>query len=169
MRQDPRREASLASVFPDDLPVREISRRDDTSVSHKRNANIPHLHAVSWGTTVQQDIMATLKPAHSSTITRPATPAPSAQRAVTQTSTEEPTPQIASRTPSISMRPRETRIHCSASVNGYRDDAAPNRSGILAKATRNHASAKMRKSIGIVPLLTFVFPTTVVRTWRIDR
>ena len=167
MWQDSRREADLASVFSDGLPVRSrlVVRPCPANGTLIYLSSMPFL----GGTTVQQHIMATLKPTHSSTITRPATPARSAPCAVAETNTEEPTPLMTSRTPSISTRPRETQIHCTASVNDYRDDAAPNRSGILAKATRNHASAKMRKSIGIVPLPTFVFPTTVVRIWRIDR
>jgi hypothetical protein len=144
-------------------------RYDDTCVYHKRNANIPPVHAVPWGTTVNQETMTTLRASHPSTIILPAPPARSTPCTVAQTSTEEPTPFQTNRTPSFSTRSREARIHCSASVNEHRDDAAPDRSGILAKATSNHASVKMRKSIGIVPLPTFVFPTTVVRTWRMDR
>jgi hypothetical protein len=140
-----------------------------TYVSREGNTNIPLAHAGPWGTTVNQDTMATLRVSHASTIIQPIPLARSTLCTAPQTSTEEPTAFQTKRTPILSTRTRETRIHSSASVNENSDDAALDRSRILAKATNNHVPAKPRKSVGILPSPTILLPTTVVRIWRIDR
>jgi hypothetical protein len=139
----------------------------DTCVCQQRNTNIPPLHAVSWGTTLNQDTVASLKASNASTIIRPAPPERSTLCTAAQMNIEEPAPSQTNRIPG--SRHRETRICFSASVNKNKDDAALDRFGILTKSNGNHASLKMRKSIGIVPSQTIAFPTTVVRIWRIDR
>jgi hypothetical protein len=141
----------------------------DTFMFRMRNANIPAVHACFWGTTVNKNTAETATAYQSCTVVQPTPLARSIPCSIAQTSTEEQAAFQTDRTPILPRAPRETLVHSSASVNENSDNAARDRSGILAKATGNHASLKMRKSIGIVPLPTFVFPTTVVRIWRIDR
>jgi hypothetical protein len=153
------------------LPVVEDRPRwktNDTFMFRKGNTNIPRLHARSWGTAVNQSTLATHKASNIATIMRPTPLARSISCTAAQTTTEEQADFQTDRT-LIARKPRETRIHSFASVNENSDDAGRDRSEISVKATINHVPVKLRKSLGIAPMPTLLFPATVVRIWRIDK
>ena len=140
----------------------------DTFMFRKRNTNIPQAHDRSWGTAVNQSTLASHRASNISTIMRQTPLARSIPCTAAPTTTEEEDDFQTNRT-LISRTHPATRIHSFASVNENSDDAGRDRSEISVKATINHVPVKLRKSLGIAPMPTLLFPATVVRIWRIDK